>query len=88
MSQANPRTIVVLISGNSVAMPWIDQVPAIVEGWYCGSESKADYEDVAEEIHHLREQKQNTLVENANRDELRKRIAECERVSGGTAYCY
>ena len=30
LSQANPRTIVVLISGNSVAMPWIDQVPAIV----------------------------------------------------------
>ena len=39
LSQANPRTIVVLISGNSVAMPWIDQVPAIVEGWYCGSEA-------------------------------------------------
>lgn len=38
--------------------------------------SKADYEDVAEEIHHLREQKQNTLVENAKRDELRKRIAD------------
>ena len=39
LSQANPRTIVVLISGNSVAMPWIDHVPAIVEGWYCGSEA-------------------------------------------------
>ena len=38
--------------------------------------SKADYEDVAEEIYHLREQKQNALVENANRDELRKRIAD------------
>ena len=38
--------------------------------------SKADYEDVAEEIHHLREQKQNMLVEDANRDELRKRIAD------------
>lgn len=22
-----------------MAMPWIDQVPAIVEGWYCGSEA-------------------------------------------------
>jgi site-specific DNA recombinase len=38
--------------------------------------SKADYEDVAEEIYNLREQKQNALVENANRDELRKRIAD------------
>ncbi len=38
--------------------------------------SKADYEDVAEEIYHLREQKQNALVENANHDELRKRIAD------------
>lgn len=38
--------------------------------------SKADYEDVAEEIHHLREQKQKAQVENAGRDELRKRIAD------------
>ena len=37
--EANPRTVVVLISGNSVAMPWVDKVPAIVEGWYCGSEA-------------------------------------------------
>jgi site-specific DNA recombinase len=38
--------------------------------------SKTDYEDVAEEIYQLREQKQKILVENANRDELRKRIAD------------
>ncbi len=38
--------------------------------------SKADYEDVAEEIYRLREQKQKTQVENANRDELRKRMAD------------
>jgi archaellum component FlaC len=38
--------------------------------------SKADYEDVAEEIYRLREQKQKVQVENANRDELRKWIAE------------
>lgn len=38
--------------------------------------SKADYEDVAEEIYHLREQKQKAQVENAGRDELRKRIAD------------
>ena len=38
--------------------------------------SKADYEDVAEEIYNLREQKQKALVENAGRDELRKRITD------------
>lgn len=38
--------------------------------------SKADYEDVAKEIYHLREQKQNALIENANRDELKKRMAD------------
>jgi beta-glucosidase len=37
--QANPRTAVVIISGNAVAMPWVAQVPAIVEAWYSGSEA-------------------------------------------------
>lgn len=37
--RVNRRTVVVLVSGNSVAMPWADRVPAIVEGWYCGSEA-------------------------------------------------
>lgn len=36
---ANPRLIVVNISGNAVAMPWADRVPAIVQGWYLGSEA-------------------------------------------------
>lgn len=38
--------------------------------------SKADYEDVADEIYRLREQKQKLQVENAGRDELRKRMAD------------
>lgn len=38
--------------------------------------TKADYEDVADEIYHLREEKQKLQVENANRDEVRKRIDE------------
>jgi len=38
--------------------------------------SKADYEDVAEEIYSLREQKQNVQMESAGRDEVRKRIAD------------
>ncbi len=38
--------------------------------------SKTDYEEVAEEIYRLREQKQNALVENADREGKRQRIAE------------
>ena len=37
---------------------------------------KADYEDVAEEIYRLRGEKQKVQMENANRDELRKRMAD------------
>jgi beta-glucosidase len=36
--QANPRTIVVLIDGGAVEMPWVDRVPAIVQAWYPGME--------------------------------------------------
>ena len=36
MAAANPRTIVVLITGNPVTMPWIDQVAGVMEGWYPG----------------------------------------------------
>lgn len=38
--------------------------------------SKADYKEVANEIYHLREQKQNALIENAEREGRRQRIAE------------
>ncbi|MGD2043879.1 MAG: glycoside hydrolase family 3 C-terminal domain-containing protein, partial [Acidimicrobiia bacterium] len=34
----NPRTVVVLINGSPVAMPWADRVPAILECWYPGME--------------------------------------------------
>jgi beta-glucosidase len=37
--EANPRTIVVLISGGAVEMSeWIDHVPAVVQAWYPGLE--------------------------------------------------
>lgn len=39
LAGANPRTAVVIISGNAVAMPWVDSVNAIVEGWYLGTEA-------------------------------------------------
>ncbi|MBO7499298.1 MAG: glycoside hydrolase family 3 C-terminal domain-containing protein [Bacteroidaceae bacterium] len=39
LAKANPKTIYVNISGNAVSMPWKDQVPAIVQGWFIGSEA-------------------------------------------------
>jgi beta-glucosidase len=36
VAAANPNTIVVLETGNPVAMPWHDDVRAIVEAWYPG----------------------------------------------------
>jgi beta-glucosidase len=35
---ANPHTIVVLNSGAPVLMPWIEDVPAVLEAWYPGEE--------------------------------------------------
>lgn len=39
LAKANKNLAVVLVSGNAVAMPWIKDVPAIVESWYLGSEA-------------------------------------------------
>ena len=36
---ANKNLVYVNISGNGVAMPWLDKVPAVVQGWFIGSES-------------------------------------------------
>ena len=36
--KANPKTIVVLISGSPVEMPWVKSVPGILEAWYPGME--------------------------------------------------
>jgi beta-glucosidase len=35
---ANPRTVIVLQSGAALALPWVGQAPAIVEGWLAGEE--------------------------------------------------
>jgi beta-glucosidase len=37
VASANPRTIVVLETGTTVTMPWIDRVAGVVEAWYAGS---------------------------------------------------
>jgi beta-glucosidase len=39
IQKVNKNIVVVLVSGNAVAMPWIDKVPAIVQAWYLGSEA-------------------------------------------------
>ena len=39
MVAVNPRLVYVNISGNGVAMPWLDKVPAVVQGWFVGSEA-------------------------------------------------
>jgi beta-glucosidase len=35
---ANPRTVVVLTTGQPSSMPWLDDVPAVLEAWYAGQE--------------------------------------------------
>ena len=39
LAAANKNLVVVNISGNAVAMPWVKKVPAIVQGWFIGSEA-------------------------------------------------
>ena len=46
LAAANPNLAVVNISGNAVAMPWADKVPAIVQTWYLGSETGNALADV------------------------------------------
>jgi len=36
VAAANPRTIVVLETGNPVTMPWLARVGAVIEAWYSG----------------------------------------------------
>lgn len=39
LAETNKNVVYVNISGNAVAMPWTDKVPAIVQGWFIGSEA-------------------------------------------------
>lgn len=39
LAAVNPHTVVILVSGNAVAMPWIKQVPGILQAWYGGTEA-------------------------------------------------
>lgn len=46
LSEVNPNLTVVIISGNAVAMPWVDKVNGIVEGWFSGSQAGHALADV------------------------------------------
>ena len=46
LAAANPKLVVVNVSGNAVAMPWADRVPGIVQDWYLGSEAGHSLADV------------------------------------------
>ena len=39
LAAVSRNLIYVNISGNAVAMPWVEKVPAIVQGWFLGSEA-------------------------------------------------
>ena len=37
--KVNKNMAIILCSGNAVSMPWINEVPAIIQSWYLGSEA-------------------------------------------------
>ncbi len=46
VAAANPHTIVVLETGNPVAMPWLERVPAVLASWYPGQEGGRAIADI------------------------------------------
>ena len=46
VAAANKNTVVVLQSGGPVAMPWLDQVAAVIQAWYPGQEAGNSIADV------------------------------------------
>lgn len=46
IAAVNPNIVFVCVSGNAVAMPWLQKVPAVVQGWYLGSEAGHAIADV------------------------------------------
>ena len=46
LAAVNPNLSVVIVSGNAVAMPWVDKVNGIVETWFSGSQTGYALADV------------------------------------------
>lgn len=46
LAKANPNLVVVILSGNAYAMPWLSKVPALVQAWFNGSETGHALADV------------------------------------------
>ena len=46
ISKVNDKVAVIIISGNAVAMPWVNNVNAILEAWYSGSQAGHAIADV------------------------------------------
>jgi beta-glucosidase len=46
VAQANPNTIVVLETGNPIAMPWLDKTAAVIQAWYPGARGGEAIADV------------------------------------------
>ena len=39
LAKANKNLVVINVSGNAVAMPWIAEVPSVLQAWFLGSEA-------------------------------------------------
>ncbi len=46
IARVNPNVVMVNVSGNAVAMPWLKEVPAVMQAWYLGSEAGNSMADV------------------------------------------
>ncbi|KAF5624507.1 beta-glucosidase [Fusarium sp. NRRL 52700] len=46
VASVNPNTVVVNSTGVAIAMPWLEQVPAVVQAWFAGQECGYSIADV------------------------------------------
>jgi beta-glucosidase len=46
VSKVNHKTVVMLQTGNSMDMPWLPRVPAVLEGWYGGEQFGNAFADI------------------------------------------
>ncbi|MGB7539060.1 MAG: glycoside hydrolase family 3 C-terminal domain-containing protein, partial [Anaerolineales bacterium] len=46
VAAANPNTIVVLNTGSPIAMPWLAEIPAVLQAWFAGQEAGNAVADV------------------------------------------